>query len=384
MHQIFIRTILPPLDRVAEELDKNLDDEMKKELEEESESFFIPFPGTTKEVRPRPYRGSDPEWEEFIKFSRNPALGKRVRDELAEHIRMLTAMTPGVTLRCGKEIVVRRYWLDVDFPTSPPPEFERSGIEIGDDFIAWSTMPVDSLTVFRIRQALWPSAVTMSMWSWWKVLLSQDPSQTAGWPSPSETKGIPGMPSKGRPLTLDEFVSKNYPRQSSKDPGKTDDSVKDENAPQQPSLQDIEEYIEKAKQQNQALKLKVAEEKRKAANDRIGNKTDLPKTSSLESGNAPAANPQENPYLIGLKLHALRAYVAFKQKFAQTWRPAPNYPPRGSILVSGLVELEAPLAWIVVDVKAAWDPKTKSYDSRSMQMMLRRLQMKRQGPIGGR
>jgi hypothetical protein len=29
--------------------------------------------------------------------------------------------------RCGKGMKLRRYWLDVDFPTHAPPEFERTG-----------------------------------------------------------------------------------------------------------------------------------------------------------------------------------------------------------------------------------------------------------------
>jgi hypothetical protein len=81
--------------------------------------------------------------------------------------------------------------------------------------------------------------------------------------------------------------------------------------------------------------------------------------------------------------HFFRAIMAFKVKMAQTWRPAPNYPPRGSILVSGLVELDSPKAWLVFDVKAAWDPKTRSYDARSMLLQLRRMQLKKQGPAGG-
>jgi hypothetical protein len=84
-----------------------------------------------------------------------------------------------------------------------------------------------------------------------------------------------------------------------------------------------------------------------------------------------------------LNSHLLQALMAFKTKFAQTWRPAPNYPPRGSILVSGLIELDSPKAWLVIDVTAAWDPKTKQYDPRSMYLGMRRLQMKKQAPLGG-
>ncbi len=81
--------------------------------------------------------------------------------------------------------------------------------------------------------------------------------------------------------------------------------------------------------------------------------------------------------------HFFKPIMAFKTKLAQTWRPAPNYPPKGSILVSGMVELDSPKAWLVFDVKAAWDPKTKEYDPRSMHLQLRRLQPKKQAPVGG-
>ena len=86
----------------------------------------------------------------------------------------------------------------------------------------------------------------------------------------------------------------------------------------------------------------------------------------------------------GMALHAhfFRPIMAFKAKLAQTWRPAPDFPPRGSILVSGLVELDTAKAWLVFDVKAAWDPKTREYDPRSMHIKLRRMQLKKQGPIG--
>jgi len=47
------------------------------------------------------------------------------------------------------------------------------------------------------------------------------------------------------------------------------------------------------------------------------------------------------------------------------------------------VELDSPKAWLVFDVKAAWDPKTRSYDARSMHLKLRRMQLKKQGPVGG-
>lgn len=85
---------------------------------------------------------------------------------------------------------------------------------------------------------------------------------------------------------------------------------------------------------------------------------------------------------VGNAIHAyfLKPITAFKNKLLQTWRSAPCFPARGSILVSGMVEIDAPKAWLVFDVKAAWDPKTKEYDPRSMVVQLRRMQHKKQNP----
>ena len=83
---------------------------------------------------------------------------------------------------------------------------------------------------------------------------------------------------------------------------------------------------------------------------------------------------------MALHQHFNHAIMTFKSKLMQTWRPAGNYPPRGSILVSGMVELEAPKAYLVFDVRAAWDPQTQEFDLRSMMLQLRRFQWKSQGP----
>lgn len=84
--------------------------------------------------------------------------------------------------------------------------------------------------------------------------------------------------------------------------------------------------------------------------------------------------------LRAIQAHFFRPILAFKTKFAQSWKPAPGHPPRGSILISGMVELDTPKAWMVFDVVAAWDPKERAFDARSMKLNLRRLQLKKQGP----
>ena len=86
---------------------------------------------------------------------------------------------------------------------------------------------------------------------------------------------------------------------------------------------------------------------------------------------------------VGMHTYLIRPMMAFRTKLAETWRLAPDYAPRGSILVSGLVEIDSPKAWLVFDVKAGYDPKERTWDRRSMKVKLRRYQLKRQAPPGG-
>jgi hypothetical protein len=73
----------------------------------------------------------------------------------------------------------------------------------------------------------------------------------------------------------------------------------------------------------------------------------------------------------------------FWQSLQTTWKPTFGYPPRGCVMITGLVELETPTAYIVVDTKGHWDPKTKSIHKESLWMGIRRFQYKRQSPNRG-
>jgi hypothetical protein len=79
-YSLYSKFVLDPLSRILDEGEElDLPD---KADEEEDVPLFIPFPGTTKQLKPVPYRGSDPEWQEFIKFSQDQDLAKRVRGQL--------------------------------------------------------------------------------------------------------------------------------------------------------------------------------------------------------------------------------------------------------------------------------------------------------------
>lgn len=67
--------------------------------------------------------------------------------------------------------------------------------------------------------------------------------------------------------------------------------------------------------------------------------------------------------------------------FAETWTPTMGHPPRGCILLSGLVELETPKVVFVVDVASWWNPTTKKFDLDSMVLNLRRFEARHQRPL---
>jgi len=218
-------------------------------------------------------------------------------------------------------------------------------------------MPVDSLTVFRIRQALWPSALTQSLWSFSKVLF---------WHDTSKIGGMLGIQTKPQP-SVDTILAQAMKRSSSQSDEPKQPAEENSSPPTATADRDLGDSPRP--DPNRAID-KPPSEQLDALTKAI--KADAQRVQE-ENDNIPPA----------LRSHLLQAFMAFKTKFAQTWRPAPDYPPRGSILVSGLIELDSPKAWLVIDVRAAWDPKTRQYDLRSMYLGMRRLQMKRQAPLGG-
>jgi hypothetical protein len=221
-------------------------------------------------------------------------------------------------------------------------------------------MPVDSLTVFRIRQALWPSALTLSLFSFSKVLF---------WHDTSTIGGILGIQTKPQ-APVDTILSQAMKRPSAQS-----------GTPEQPAEENVSPPTASA---SRALEEPHPDPSQLAGKPSPEQVEEMKKglKKELEATQQKIDQVKKEIRDIELETHLKQAYMAFKRKFAQTWRPAPDYPPRGSIFVSGLVELDSPKAWLVVDVTAAWDPKTKQYDARSMRIRMRRLQMKKQAPLG--
>jgi hypothetical protein len=82
LYNAFTKIVFAPLDALVDEFEKEgglPDNETPEDLEG---GLFIPFPGTIKQIPQGPFRGSDPEWQEYIKFNRDPTLVKAVRGKV--------------------------------------------------------------------------------------------------------------------------------------------------------------------------------------------------------------------------------------------------------------------------------------------------------------
>ena len=224
-------------------------------------------------------------------------------------------------------------------------------------------MPVESLTVFRTRNILWPAPLGKSLWAGLKVIVVDDAKRIGS---------RLGLDTGPPPPTKDQIVAKTQERIA-----RLQGRLQNKNAPKQ-----------KVESKEQNLPQPLGQDNKKAVTP--AEKTSAPKLAQEESDQDKDKAEDENQRLDPIAAtrrivqdHFFRGYLAFMQKYMQTAQPPRAYPPRGSIIFQGFVELESPRAWLTFDVRAAWDPKTKEFDAPSLIMQLRRLQMKNQGPLGG-
>ena len=145
-----------------------------QEAEEEEDEFadedstFIPMTWATKLPRTF-YKGTDPEWQEFVKVAKDKPRHKKLQSELVALVLKAAQQHPRVAMSTGKELKVGKYWLELTFPDAPPQEYVRSGIEIGDDFIAWSPQKISAENYHRLTRALWPKATFEGAWATAKI-----------------------------------------------------------------------------------------------------------------------------------------------------------------------------------------------------------------------
>lgn len=225
----------------------------------------------------------------------------------------------------------------------------RIEINLDEGSVSWGSAPVDSLLVFRTRQVLWPTHIFKALWAMAKTILIDEPKWIG------HKLGIYSGP---LPPTMQQILAQH-----------------------RKILSQWQQQIESSSLPKGGTKANPATpfgpNKAKAVTP---SGTDKPSESSKD-GDVSEELKAFREKLKPIREHFFRPFFTAKVKFVQLWKPARPYPPRGCLLVSGLVEVDAPVAWLVFDVRAHWDPKTKSYDEKSLVVALRRYQPKKQAPL---
>ncbi|KAK5651636.1 hypothetical protein OQA88_11811 [Cercophora sp. LCS_1] len=313
---------------------------------EEEEDAFFPFPLSTKLVHQPPYAGSDPEWQEFVRVAKDKQWQESIRNGLAQATLQSARTSRNLVAKCGADMKIRRYWMDMDYPYHPPPEYVMSGLLFTEDAIMWATKKVDTQTARLMERVFWPQPVAMTFWALGVAEVKSRTVQIARYLGFEVGAGgaqpNPGSPVPPLPTTHNTQIQKavdTLRQQATKRPDQVSDPSNMAMAPKPPSA------TSNAPAEGQEPA------KRFWAVDKV------------------RAGMSESPW------------ESFKKTLGKTWTPIKSVPPRGSIAVSGLVEIESSKAWVVIDVFAWYDPKAKAFDMNSTMMRLRRVQFKLQAPM---
>ncbi|KAF2772083.1 hypothetical protein EJ03DRAFT_267283 [Teratosphaeria nubilosa] len=307
-----------------EEDEEEEDDEMVMEG-----STFIPM--TWGKKMPRTYyKGSDPEWQEFIKVAKDKERHKRIQHQLIDMVFTGAKQHPMVQRQLGKNPKVGKYWLDISFPDGPPQEYERSGLELGDGFIAWSRQRISQEQQFRVTRALWPKSVFNGVWASTKALAGinfRRIKQALGW------GGKDPLSVEERYRQAVDVMERQKAAKEGRPLGKT--QTHDGTSDSSPALP--------------------------------------PSTTASSSSQAPAPSTSKLPFGLSVPLPSKDlispssswiandipiAMTIFSQTLAKGWNmPKDAEPPRGTFKVDGLVEVKGARGRMLFDVTSAYDPR---------------------------
>lgn len=313
--------------------DEDIEEEDGEDEDEEGpfyadeDSTFIPMTWAKKMPRTW-YRGSDPEWQEFVKIAKDKQRHRKIQDELVQIVFSGSQQHPGIYRQLGNESKVGKYWLDISFPDGPPQEYERSGLEIGDGYIAWSQQRISPENQWRLMRALWPKPLFDSVWATTKVLAGiqyRRVKQALGW----EGKD-PFSPEERYKHAMD-MMQKQQQARERKEVGKA-----------QMDPDGNPGAVVGSSTNNEA----------QPARSSSGDGKRLPWTLSVPlPSSANASNSTDFP---------IAAHV-FHSTLSKQWNPKKMEPPRGTFVVQGLVEVRGGRGRMLFDVQACYDPKVGKY-----------------------
>jgi hypothetical protein len=292
------------------------DDDEEEDDEEDEETGIIFFPtGLSRPKKKELYRGSDPEWQEFIRIAPDRKRTDRIRGELIAIVRALAAKNPSYVLRLGKiNPNTGSIWIEIKFPDGPPPEYERPGWELTDEGnLRATTRPVDEVHHRRLTNVLAPTATATS------IYLDMKRRADSSWRG---FKQYMGWKETAKPPTVQTILTLPGPPSAPKSPASTTASTTSTPPPTSAAGES---------------ETKDGSASSKGITERFG---------------ASLPDPTVVPTM---------DLAYFRAMFRRNNKPKMPSPPRGSFLVHGLVEVVGDRARMTLDVAASYDPKVGRY-----------------------
>lgn len=341
---LYLEAIGRILDRVELDEDQGKEEDGDKEGEEEDDSLFIPLGWATPLPR-QYYKGSDPEWLRFVQLSQDNKKRKSIQSALAWITRTELAKHPLSKQQIGEiDIFQGHYWLDFIFPNGPPLEYERAGIEISEDHVAWTKKAVSQTNHHRLKRLLWPSAAFSAIYHTSQHVFNNHVELV--------------KKQFGKSTDLESTVAQQGGKHEERPraQGKTQ-PIPEEDMPEEKLGEASRDAAKVPKTPDEHVDFKVA---------RPG---DLAR--SKENVQIPELSDMPQP----------KAFPAFQRALRKYWKPIKKEVPRGMVLITGLVEVSGTKSRAMMDVNAIWDPSIDRFVEVDAE--IKYIQPRKQAPRGG-
>ncbi|KAE8348243.1 hypothetical protein BDV28DRAFT_101656 [Aspergillus coremiiformis] len=291
----------------------------------DSDPIFIPL-GWPQLREGELYAASDPEWQEFIKVSRDQEKLLSLKDELASIVRRHASQSKLLSHALGGPLTVTKFWLVHHFPSRAPPNYRRSGLEIAETGISWISRPMSLEDGDRLRRCMRPLYVALALKDAYLIFVKRKLSRlniaVFGQDRAPNTLSLPSHNAVSSDThTWDRLHPVPQPEAQVTPPA----------GPQGGSSQD-----------------KV-----------VGRHHPSFIISTLQRLPLPKFGP-------GSDLYA--ASLAFRMRLIDCWARELDHPQRGAFYLSGPVGLYGPKGFCRIEVRGEYDPVAATWTSISVQL----------------
>ncbi|KAJ5675875.1 hypothetical protein N7462_008772 [Penicillium macrosclerotiorum] len=286
---------------------------------EEEDPLFIPLTWSRLQEGDL-YAASDPEWQEFVKISKDR---KNASSRMSQIL--------------GGPLSLTGFWLVHQFPSRAPPGYLRSGLEFTDDSISWVTKAMEPDVGDRLQTVMKPIHVALAIKDAYLIFLTR---QLARLKDPNS------QPSDALEVLNGRYILSGNERLSPISPN------------EQPKLPPL-----------------ISDEAPNSISSH--DNPDLPDLhpSSIISSLQRLPLPDLGP---GSDLHL--ASMAFKLRLNEYRAQNPRTPQRGTFFISGPVGLKGPDGFCRFEVRGEYDPAKSAW--RTVEMKLKDINPRRQRPRG--